>query len=524
MNTMKRFLALGVACMVLLALVACSGSTSGSNSSSDNSSSGANSSGGTKTSLNYGLTGDPANLDPAKTTDQMSRAVWTQIYETCARKLPDGTYEPRVAESWSISEDGKVVTLNIRDDVIFHDGTKLTAEDVAYSLNRLCASPATSGMMTSMTPDSSVAIDDTTVEVTLLEPYGAILDVIFIEGRIVSKNAVETMGEEEFALHPIGCGPYKFVERTTGEKIVLTAFEDHFKDDPAIRDITFKIITDSATAVVALETGELDFLSHAPLTARESLMQSSSINWYETPIAGSIYIIFNCETGPFANKTLRQAIQAGIDKEAMVIGGVEGNGEPIATMIPEACFGYPEDFADIPYDLDHAKELLAEAGYPNGEGLNLVLKTQENATYSKPTEVLQGQLQNMGIMAEIQMMERGAFFSEYSTSAFDMMIMHWTTPGMDADFLWQLCHSSQLGAGNKNRINDPALDAALDLGRTSVDPNVRMEAYREVCEIIQDEAYYVPLYTFMAPCAANKDLKGVEADSLYKFYVTDWSW
>lgn len=518
MKNTKRVMAFVLSCMILVTLVACA-PASNNNSSSDDSSS---SSGTVKTTLNYGLTGDPANLDPAKTTDQMSRAVWTQIYETCARKRADGTYEPRVAESWSVSEDGKTVTLNIRDDVLFHDGSKLTAEDVAFSLNRLCASPATSGMMTSMTPESAVAVDDKTVEVTLLEPYGAILDVIFIEGRIVSKNAVESMGEEAFALNPVGCGPYRFVERTTGEKIVLTAFEDHFKDDPAIRDITFKIITDSATAVVALEKGELDFLSHAPLTARESLMQSDTINWYETPIAGNIYIIFNCESGPFADKTLRQAIQAGIDKNAMVIGGVEGYGEPISTMIPEACFGYQEDFPDIPYDLEHAKQLLAEAGYANG--LNLVLKTQENATYSKPTEVLQGQLQNMGITAEIQKMERGAFFSEYSSSAFDLMIMHWTTPGMDADFLWQLCHSSQIGAGNKGRINDPELDAALDLGRTSLDPEVRMQAYHDVCQIIQDEAYFVPIYTFMAPCAANKDLKNVQADSLYKFYVTDWSW
>lgn len=475
-----------------------------------------------KTSLNYGLMGDPANLDPCKTTDQMSRAVWTQIYDTCARKMDDGTYKPMLAESWDVSDDGLVVTLKIRDDVYFHDGTKLTAEDVAFSLNRLATSPATSGMMVSMSGESAVALDDTTCQVTISAPYGAILDVIFVEGRIVSKKAIETMGEEGFALNPIGTGPYKFVERKTGEHIVLTVNENYFKGAPPIKDITFKIITDTATAVASLEKGELDFLSHAPLTAREGLISNPNIEWYETPIAGSIYCVFNVESGLFSDKTLRKAMQYGIDKEAMVIGGVEGNGKPIATMIPEVCFGYQEDFNDIPYDLGKAKDYLAKAGYQNG--FKMVLKTQENPTYAKPTQVLQGQLQQMGIEAEIQMMERGAFFSEYTNSAYDMMIMHWTTPIADGDFLWQLCHSSQLGAGNKNRINNPELDAALDLGRKSSDPKDRNEAYRKVCEIIQEEVYFLPIYTFMAPCAANKDLKGVEADPLYKFYVSDWSW
>lgn len=475
-----------------------------------------------RTDLIYCLTGDPSNLDPTKTTDQMSCAVWNQLYDTLGRKLADGTYEPRVAESWEVSEDGMKVTFHLRDDVYFHDGSKLTAEDVVFTIDRCCSSPATSGGMTCMEPGCAVAVDDTTVEVNLTAPFGGILDVIFMDVRLLPKATLEAMGDEAFALNPVGCGTYKFVERQTGEKIVLTAFEDHYKDEPAIKDLTFKIITDSATAAVALEKGEVDFLSHAPLTARTSLMENESLTWYETPIAGIIYLVFNCEEGIFADPLVRQAIACGIDKEVLVIGGVEGNGFPISTMIPAACNGYVPDFPDVEYDVEKAKELLAQAGYP--DGFSMVLKTQENATYSKPTQVLQGELANIGITAEINMMERGTFFSEYSSSNFDMMIMHWTTPSMDADFLWQLCHSSQLGAGNKSKINDPALDAALEKGRYSLTPEERLEGYREVCQIIQDNAYFVPLYTFIAPCCCNKDLKNVTANSLYKFYVRDWAW
>ena len=503
-----------------------SGSASSGSSSSGSASSGSATSGGSsaavKTDLVYCLTGDPANLDPTKTTDQMSCAVWNQLYDTLGRKLPDGTYEARVAESWEISEDGMKVTFHLRDDVLFHDGSKLTADDVVFTIERDCTSPSTSGGMTCMAPGCAKAIDDKTVEVNLTAPFGGILDVIFMEVRILPKAVVESVGDEAFALNPIGCGTYKFVERQTGEKIVLTAFDKHYKDNPPIKDITFKIITDSATAAVALEKGEVDFLSHAPLTARTSLMNNPKLTWYETPIAGLIYLVFNCEEGIFADPRVRQAMACGIDKEVLVIGGVEGNGEPISSMIPQACNGYVADFPDVPYDVEKAKQLLAEAGYPNG--FSIVLKTQENATYSKPTQALQGELANLGINAEINMMERGAFFSEYATSNYDMMIMHWTTPSMDADFLWQLCHSSQLGAGNKNKINDPDLDAALEKGRYSLSQEERLEGYRAVNQIIQDNAYFVPLYTFMAPCCCNKDLKNVQANSLYKFYVRDWTW
>lgn len=517
----KKLIAFALILTLMFTMCACKGDNKNNQASQGSVSEGQGTS-NKKTSVNYGLTGDPASLDPMKTTDQMSRAVWTQMYDTCARKLDDGTYEPKIAESWNVSDDGLKITLNIREGIKFHDGKPLTAEDVAFSLNRLASEPTTAGMMVSMNGESAVAVDDKTCVVTISAPYGAILDVIFIEGRIISKNAVETMGDEGFAQHPIGCGPYKFVERKTGESITLTAFEDYYDGKYPIKDITFKIITDSATAVVALEKGELDFLSHAPLASRQNLIDNQNIEWYETPIAGLVYINFNTENGMFSNKLLRKAIQCGIDKEAMVVGGVEGHGETISTMIPDVCFGYQEDFPDIEYDLDKAKEYMREAGYPDGFKITLI--TQENATYSKPTQVIQGQLAKLGIEAEIDMMERATFFSTQRSSQFEMDVAHWTTPCMDADYLYQIGHSSMLGQTNCNRINDPEFDAALDKGRTSVDPEERMEAYKRVCEIIQEEAYWVPLYTFMAPCAANKDLKGVHADSLYKFYVSDWSW
>lgn len=474
-------------------------------------------------SVFYGLTGDPDSLDPAKTTDQMSRAVWNQIYDTIARRMPDGTYENHIAESWEIAEDGLSVTIKLKEGIKFHDGSELTAEDVAFSYNRLTTEPRSRGNMTGMTENGTTVVDTYTVNVALDFAYGGIMDVLAVEGRIVPKAYFEEVGAEEFAQHPIGCGPYMFVSRSTGEKIELTRFDDYYGEAPAIKDVTFRIITDSSTAIAALEKGELDFLSHAPLTAKMSIQDNEELSWYETPIRGLVYLCFRIDSEIFQNTTLRKAIQMGIDKEAMVIGGVEGNGEPISTMIPESCTAAPQDFPDVAYDLEGAKELLAEAGYP--DGLTVTLYTQENATYMKPTQVMQGQLANMGITAEIETLERTAFFEGQNSGTWDIWVSHWTVPTGDADFLYQLAHSSMIGTSNNaTHVQDPALDEALERGRLSSDLDDRVAAYTDACQIIQDNAYWVPLYTFAAPCAADKDLKGVTADGLYSYFVSDWSW
>ena len=178
---------------------------------------------------------------------------------------------------------------------------------------------------------------------------------------------------------------------------------------------------------------------------------------------------------------------------------------------------------DTPYDPERAKELLAEAGYPDGFTVKTI--TQENATYQKPTEVLQGQLRKVGINMEIEVLERGVFNDQMHASNFEILVGHWTTPIPDAYFImYTMGHSSNIGNQNFCRINVPELDEQLDIIKTSTDTEERLEAYRKAHEIVQEQTLWVPLYTFMAACAANKDLKGVTADPVYKYEVFNYSW
>ena len=264
-------------------------------------------------------------------------------------------------------------------------------------------------------------------------------------------------------------------------------------------------------------------MSHAPLTSRQSLINTDGIKWYETDLAGNVYIVFNQDSPIFGDPIVRKAIAYAVDKDEMVLGAVEGNGTPQSTMVPPCDAGYVSGFEDVPYDPEKAKELLAEAGYPNGFSFKTI--TQENATYRKPTEVLQGQLRKVGIEMEIDVLERGTFNDQMHASNFDMLVGHWTTPIPDGYFImYTLMHSSNIGNQNFSRINDPELDTQLDMIKNSTDSEERLEAFRKADEIIQEKTLFIPLYTFKAACAANEELQGVTPDPVYKFQVFDYYW
>lgn len=472
--------------------------------------------------LNFGLTGEPVSMDPSIGNEQNSWQVYYQIFDTLIFRENDGTYSPRLAEKWEMSEDGMELTFYLRDDVMFHNGEKFTAEDVKFTVERLLESPYTSDIVIGI--KGAEVVDDYTVKIIMDHPYGAILDCIAeVNFSIVCKKAVEE-DEEGFARNPVGTGPYKFSEWKTGEKIEVTAFDDYYRGKTSIDSITFKIMNDTSTAVIALEKGELDILPRVPLTDKNNLSKNEDIEWYETELAGSTFVIFNYENGPFSNPKVRQAVSYAIDKEAMLEGASEGQGSVIQSVLPPACFGYSEDFEGTEYDLEKAKELMTEAGYP--EGFTATLKTNEDPMYYKPAEILQGQLSQIGINLELEKMERGAFFTDAYGGNFEIAVFNTTCPVPDADTILHFYfHSSQIEAGcNLGQVRNDEFDQILTEAQRSTDADERLSLYNRANEIARDDGICVPLFASQAAIAASKDLKGVEADPIYKCYVYDFSW
>lgn len=475
-----------------------------------------------RTDLVLGAIGEPKTLDPTQVSDLVVYYVTHQIYDNLIYYGTDQTLTPGLAESWTYSDDGTEITFKLKEGVKFHNGDVMTADDVVFSLNTAMASSFTKGVTAVM--DKVEKVDDNTVVLKLKHSYGPIEYCIASSQLVIVNKKAYEADPEGYGRKPIGTGPYQFVEWKSGDKIILKAFEDYYKGPAEIKDVTFKIITDGSTAVVALENGEIDIIDTPPKTDRQNLIENPDIKYYETEIAATVFITINHKSELGKNKKFREAIAHAIDKESMVIGAVEGIGSVLHTPMAKSCFGWPEDFKNREYDVEKAKQLLAEAGFPNG--LNIVLKTTESATYYKPTEVLQDQLKQIGINASISKMERGAFWDDILTKRdYDIAVSAATATYPDSDYIYSTFHSSMIENGkNYYNYSNPKLDELLDKGRLSNDQEERKQIYREVCELFKEDVVSIPLYTYMTPIAANKDLKGVMAHPTNRMFIYDYSW
>lgn len=473
-----------------------------------------------KDTINYAISGEPSTFDPHNISDNIATQMFNQIFDRLIRQEADGKLNPGLADSWELSEDGKEITFKLKENVKFHNGDTMTAEDVAFSLNRAIQSKYLQDLVSMM--DSAEAVGDNSVKLKLKFSYGPI-EYCIARICIVNKAAVEA-DPEGFGRKPIGTGAYKFVELKSGDKIVAERFDDYYRGKAPIKNLVFKIITDSSTAAVALENGEVDLLSQPALADRENLLNNDKVLYYETELNGNNYIAFNNTDGMFANKKLREAISYAIDKESMLIGAVEGAGAIVDNAIPRDCFGYSENVKGNPYDPEKAKQLLAEAGYPNG--FTIKLKTMDSATYYKPTEVLQDQLAQIGITAEIEKMERGAYLSDvYSNAKYDMTVMSMVYSITDADSIYAFFHSDMIKNGqNFFRASYPEIDKLLDEGRKSSNQEERKAIYEKVGQLLNDEVVLVPLYAYMVGVAVDKDLKGVQASPIQCYEVFGYSW
>lgn len=348
----------------------------------------------TKDSLVFSINADIVTTDCHMARDTVTGIVHYQIYETLVRDQPGEGLVPALAESWEFSADNTEITFKLRENVKFHNGDTMTAEDVAFSLNRAIASSFTASY--SGTMDHAEVVDDTHVKLCMKQAFGPVLQCLSVPCLgIVSKRAVEELGDEGFAAAPVGTGPYKFVEWSSGEKIVLEAFDEYWRGAPTIKDLTFMIMTDRNTAAIALENNEVDVLYSPDLADREHLESLENVQFIAGD--GSVYmwvIAFNNESEIFSDKRVREAISYAINRDEIVDGALNGFGEAVEMPIVPSVFGYDPEFKGHEYDLEKAKQLMAEAGY--ADGLTVTIKLNQSSTYTRPAEIVQAQLRQIG--------------------------------------------------------------------------------------------------------------------------------
>ncbi|MCL2200465.1 MAG: ABC transporter substrate-binding protein [Oscillospiraceae bacterium] len=456
-----------------------------------------------------------ANLDPSLTNDVPSARVFHLIYQTLVYQDADLNIIPGLATEWEFL-DAQTVVFTLREGVRFHNGNILTADDVAFSLNRAGQSPHIAAI-TSFIYEVEV-LNDNQVKLISEYPFAPMLSHLAHQAAsIVNREEVERVGDEAHGQNPVGTGPFRFHNLVAGDRLELVRFEDFNSvvpglpegQLPAVEQITFRIVPEAGVRTIELETGSAHLLFDAAATEVARIREHNDLVMLEVPnLALNTWLGFNNQRAPFDDIRVRQAIAYAIDIESIVDVAWAGLGQVATGPIPTTIRGALE-FPIIPQNIERARELMAEAGLADGFSTN-VWVNEGNAMRADAATMIQAQLRALNIETQINIYEWGILLPATAAGEHDMSLMGWTSVTGDPDYgLFPVYHSSNWGdAGNRNFYSNPRVDELLDLGRTSSDDAVRMEAYREAQILIMEDLPLIPLWQSVELHASRNNIEG----------------
>ena len=470
-----------------------------------------------KSDIVVAVDADVDTLHPTDFSTTVELGVLNQIYDTLLYYSPDGTKdpEPRIAESYEISDDGLDYTFHLRDDVTFHDGTPVTADDVVFSIELYKASEYQGSQISMLS--SVEATDEHTVVCHLDAPYSPFLQGIC--SPMIASKAYYESSEDDFVNNPIGSGPYKFVSRAKGSNIKLEANEDYYRGAPEIKEVTFEVIPDSSTKAIALQTGEVNFAEIDSAT-KPQLEANPAITIAEVPTSSFSYIAMNTEKEPFNDVKVRQAINYAIDRDNLVAVCYDGEAEVNSNICAKERFGYSDDQFQYTYDPEKAKELLAEAGIETPYDLGEILVAEK---YSNLATVIQNDLKAVGLDVTISVKEFNSYISDLQNGSYGITALNMTLEG-DTQTLEMAFTSDYIGIANNARYSDEEMDKLFEQARTETDNDKRAEIFNEIFTKAQDEAIYAVMCNPMTLYAYNSDLTCPEFVLEGNYYLYDFSW
>lgn len=458
--------------------------------------------------LIIGTGADAKSLDPHASNDNPSSNVRVQIYDRLMELDENGVPQPMLAESWERPDD-KTIIFHLRKGVKFHNGDEVKASDVKFSLERALNSPEVSEIVSGV--NSVEVIDDYTVKVTTEKAMPAILNNLsHTTIAILSEKATKEAGDK-FGQNPVGTGPYKFVSWQSGDRITLEAFPEYWRGEAPVKNLVFRNIVEETNRTIGLETGELDIIYDIKGLDKTKLREDERFNFIEAPEVSLTYLGFNLKKAPYDNQKVREAISYAIDQKPIIETVFLGAGQPGNSIIGPNVWGY-YDVEKYTQDIEKAKALLAEAGYPNG--FKAKIWVNDNPIRRDTAVILQDQLKQIGIDLTIETVEWGAFLDGTARGDHEMFLLGWGTVTRDPDYgMYQLLSTTTMGAaGNRSFYSNPTVDKLLEEGRTEMDLEKRKDIYKQIQEIVRtDLPMYIIVYTYNN-VVTKKDVKNFKLD------------
>lgn len=499
----NRAMSLVLAAAMALSLAACGGNQ-------ENNGSGGGTAGGYKNTLTWAQGADVTSLDPHQGKETPAVQVNTQIFDTLVTVDPEtNEVVPQIAESWEQTDDQTYV-FKIREGIKFHDGSDLTAEDVKFSLDRARNSAAVSYIVNFI--EEVTVDDDHTVTVKTTAPYAPTLRNLAIPFAAIVPKAVVEADENAFIQNPVGSGPYKFVEWNHGDHVTLKAFDDYYAGKPETENLIMKVIPETSQRTIALETGEVDLAYDLAVNDIPKVNSDDKLTVYEIPSLTCWYVSMNMNKKPFDNPKVREAMSMAIDRQTIIDTINAGSGQTADAIIAPAVFGYYSTGVKE-YNPTKAKELLAEAGYPNG--FSTTLWVNDNQSRIEMCQAMQAMLLEVGVQCNLEVLEFGSFISRTTAGDHDLAYFGWTTSSGDADYsYYSLEHSTQQGAaGNRSFLADPDVDKLIEEARSNTNEEERKELYKELAIRLDEINNNIPVYYSSINVGANKKVEGFVMDA-----------
>lgn len=473
---------------------------------------------GGQETLNYYFSYDPRSLDPALSTDVPTGEVVSLLFDNLTQFDADAQLKPGLARSWETDPSGRTYTFHLRQDAAFHDGRPIRAKQIRASLLRALAPGTSGGRSWPLYPIAGarayaasqakdvrgiVALDDSTLVLTLDEPLNVFPKLLAMPVAAI----VPTPAPADFDQRPAGSGPWKFVSWSHDDAILLARNEAYWGGAPKADTLRIRIIPEPLTQAAEYEAGQLSVVE-VPVGETRRWEQNHADELQHRPGLKDLYVAINTTRGPLKDVRVRRALNHAVDVRTLLATVMSERGVPAAGSVPPGILGYDSTRAPYGYDPAKAKQLLAEAGYPNGFSIKL-WRTQR-AELARLAQSIQQNLTEVGIQAEIVERDASSARAAVRNGEADLFLTDWWADYPDPEnFNYPLFHSRNKGpGGNYAFLSDAALDSMILRARATTDEAEKARLSRDVDARVFELAPWIFLWFPVDVWAMRPDVKG----------------
>jgi peptide/nickel transport system substrate-binding protein len=453
---------------------------------------------------------DSDNLDPVTQDGNIDIWIFMSIYDQLVRVNEAGTaLEPGLAEKWEVSPDGLTYTFHLRKGVTFSDGTPLKASDVKFSVNRAKTNKK-SGWTFTLEPLKDIATpDDSTVVMTLSQPWAPFLsDIAMFNSSIMSEAFVTKIGEEKLVEQTLGTGPFVLAEWKKGEYITLKKNDKYWdKGLPYLDQLKITVVPDDNNHILQLQGGEIDGMYDVPLNRVGDLEKDDKLTVNKFVSTYNNFIALNTRNAPLNDVKVRQALNYATDKQALIKVVTFGIGEVSNSFMPNGALYWNKDQVGYPFDLDKAKALIKGSSIPSGGKIAIQVQAGMQQSLQLAT-ALKDMWSKIGIDLDIQQLEQAVVSDNYRNNKYEAYATGWTNDIIDPDELVSYAIlPEQVQNYHTGWTNQEAIDLA-NKGRAVLDDAERRKIYYRIQEIHMQDAPFVYLYVIPYVDVVKKSVKG----------------